>query len=86
MYHVNPLKTNKLIYHSQRRSDFTNDVKISRYNQPETVLGDNVFSDTPADTTAADELNCFCEIVDRRGALSIISSRDHYQRFSLANL
>ena len=27
-------------------------------------------------------MNCFCEMVDRRKALSIISSRDHCQRFS----
>ena len=33
-------------------------------------------------TTTADLLNCFCEVVDRRGALSIFSNRDHYQRFS----
>ena len=53
------LKNNKLICHSQRRFDFTNDVKISRYNQLEIVLGDNVFSDTLVDTEPADELNCF---------------------------
>ena len=76
------LKNNKLICYSQPRLDFTNGVKISRYNQPETFLGYNVFSDTPIDTTTADELNCFCGVVDWRGVLSLISSRDYCQRFS----
>ena len=40
------LRNNKVIWHSERRRDFTDDVKISRFNQLETV-GDNVFSDTP---------------------------------------
>ena len=56
------VKNNKLI--RQCKSDFTYHVKISRYNQLETVLGENVFSDTPVSTTTADELNCFCGIVD----------------------
>ena len=47
------LKTNKLICHSQCRRDFSNDVKISRYNQLETVLGDSVSSDTPEGTTTS---------------------------------
>ena len=41
------IKINKLICHNQCRRDFTNDVKISRYNQLEAVLGDIVSSDTP---------------------------------------
>ena len=48
-----PLKINKLICHSQCRRDFTNDVKISRYNQLETVLGNGVSSDTPEGTTTS---------------------------------
>ena len=64
MSHVNPLKTNKLIYHNQHRRDFTNDVEIGRYDQLEIVLGDNVFSNTPVGTTTADEWNCFCRMVD----------------------
>ena len=47
------IKINKLIYHSQFRRDFTNDVKISRYNQLEAVLGDNVSSDTPEGIAAS---------------------------------
>ena len=27
-------------------------------------------------------MNCFCGMVDRRKAFSVISSRDHFQRFS----
>ena len=27
-------------------------------------------------------MNCFCGMVDRRNALSLISNRDHCQRFS----
>ena len=49
------LKYSKLKSHSQHSCDFTNDVKISRYNQLEIVLGDNAFSDTPVGTTMADE-------------------------------
>ena len=67
--------------HSQRRRNFTNS-KISSYNQLETVLCDNVFNDTRVGTTTADELNCFCRMLGRRGVLSLISSRDHCQRFS----
>ena len=44
-------------------------------------LRSNLMSYLPG-TTTADLLNCFCEVVDRRGALSIFSNRDHYQRFS----
>ena len=44
------LKNNKLICHSQCRGDFTNDVKISRCNQLETVLGDKV---SPEGTTSS---------------------------------
>ena len=76
------LKNIKPIYHRQRGRDFTNDVQSSRYNQLETALGDNIFSDTPVGITAADERNCFCRIVDWEGELSLISSRDHCQRFS----
>ena len=64
MSDLNPLKNNKLICHSQPRYDFRNEVKISRYNQLETVLGDNIFSDTPVGATTADELNCFYGMVD----------------------
>ena len=45
-------------------------------------MGDNIFSDTSVATTAADELNRFYGMVNQRGALSIISRRDHCQRFS----
>ena len=45
------LKINKLICHSQCRRDFTNDIKISRYNQLETILSDIVSSDTLEGTT-----------------------------------
>ena len=62
MHGVGRVKNNKLI--RQRKHDFTYHVNISRYNQLENVLGDNVFSDTPVSTTTADELNCFCGIVD----------------------
>ena len=46
---MSPLKTTS---HSQRRRDFTNDVE----SQLETILVDNVFSDTPVGTTTANEL------------------------------
>ena len=49
MSHMSPLKTTS---HSQRRRDFTNDVE----SQLETILVDNVFSDTPVGTTTANEL------------------------------
>ena len=45
------LNNKKLICHSQRRCDFANDVKSSKYNQLEAVLGYNVFSGTPVSTT-----------------------------------
>ena len=70
------------MWQSQRRCDFTNDVEINRYNQLETVLCDNVFSDTPVATTMADELNCSRRMVDQRGVLSLISSRYHCRRLS----
>ena len=54
------LKNNKLTCYSQRKRHFTNNVKISGYNQLKTVLDDNVFSDIPVGTPTADELNCFC--------------------------
>ena len=44
-------KNNKLMCHSHCRLNFTNDVKVARYQQLETVLGDGVFYDTPEDTT-----------------------------------
>ena len=47
------LKINKLTCHRQCRRDFTNDGKISRYNQLETVLGDKVSGDTPEGTTTS---------------------------------
>ena len=47
------LNNKKLICHSQRRCDFANDVKSSKYNHLETVLGYNVFSGTPVSTTTA---------------------------------
>ena len=31
---------------------------------------------------ATNDVNCFCVMVDRRKAFSLISSRDHYQRSS----
>ena len=68
------LKNNKLICHSQCRHDFTNDAKISRYNQLEIAFGDNVFSGTAAGSIRAYGLNCFCRMVDRRVALSITGS------------
>ena len=80
------LKRSKLTFHSQLWRDFKNYVKISRYNQLETVLGDNTFSDTFIGTTAADELNCFCRMIDRRRTLSFISSRNHCQKFSPSHL
>ena len=66
------LKHNEPICNSQSRCDFTNNVKISWYNQLETVLGVKFFSDTPVGNITADELT----------ALSFISSREHWQRFS----
>ena len=62
--------------------DLTIDVKISKYNQQETVLDAYVFSDTPLGTKTAYELNCLCGMVDRTGALSLLTSKDHYQIFS----
>ena len=47
------LNNKKLICHSQRRCDFANDVKSSKYNQLETVLGCNIFIGTPVSTTTA---------------------------------
>ena len=61
------LKSNKPIWYSQCRRD---------------VFGDKIFSDTPVGITTTGELNCFCGMFDQRGALRLISSWDHCQRFS----
>ena len=56
-------------------------------NQLEAALGDNIFSGTSVGSTTADELNCFCGMVDRWGALSVfpagITVRDSQHRKSL---
>ena len=42
----------------------------------------NILSDDNDDDDDDDDGNCFCGIVDQWRALSLISSWDHYQRFS----
>ena len=44
------LKNNKLICRSRCRRNLTNDLKVTRHNQVETVLSDDVSCDTPEST------------------------------------